>query len=64
MAKVRDKNGTVMFEARPSQSHRGLYTMRKRFPRDMRGNILNARMVTYFSDFEDDAGTRQSDAMM
>ncbi len=58
---VRDKDGVTMFEARPSQSYRGLYVEGE----DLRKACadVNARMVTYFSDFEDGVGTRQSYAM-
>jgi hypothetical protein len=46
-----------MFEAKPSQGHRGLYIMEGEDFRKVCANV-NARMVTYFSDFEDGVGRR------
>jgi hypothetical protein len=59
---VRDKNETVMFKARPSQNHRGLYVMNGEDFRKACAEV-SARMITYFSDFEDGVGMRQSYTM-
>jgi hypothetical protein len=59
---VRDKDGVVMFESKPSQGHRGLYVMEGEDFRRACADV-NERMVTYFSDFEDGVGMRQSYAM-
>ncbi len=58
----RDKSETVMFKARPSHNHKGLYVMKGEDFRKACADV-SARMVTYFSDFEDGVGIRQSYAM-
>ncbi len=49
---VRDKDSAIMFKARPSESHKGVYVMKGDDFRKVCADV-SARMVTYFSNFED-----------
>ncbi len=56
---VRDKEGLIMFVARPSANHRGLSVMKGIEFREACAAV-SKRMELYFSDFVDGAGVRQS----
>jgi hypothetical protein len=59
---VMDKDGVVIFTAKPSERHKCLYVMKGVKFRDACA-ALGKRMEAYFSDFVDGTGTRQSYVM-